>query len=149
MLHMIITLIKVLYFMLQVEGIVPGSLPLSIKGPVILIVHKAGGDEEVKNIVLSSGQCFVLSFMDLKPMMLQDVGLQLRKYNGNRLRLPEITLWGLYFYKSYHIFHILVLGPDKSVIFCLFYEFYLPLQFHFREMIFRSVISQLSFCRRR
>ena len=34
--------------MLQVESIVPGSLPSSIKGPVILVVNKADGDEEVK-----------------------------------------------------------------------------------------------------
>ncbi|XP_073099612.1 phosphoglucan, water dikinase, chloroplastic isoform X10 [Elaeis guineensis] len=34
--------------LLQVESIVPGSLPSSIKGPVILVVNKADGDEEVK-----------------------------------------------------------------------------------------------------
>ncbi|ONK58769.1 uncharacterized protein A4U43_C09F16460 [Asparagus officinalis] len=33
---------------IEVESIVPGSLPLSIKGPVILVVNKADGDEEVK-----------------------------------------------------------------------------------------------------
>ncbi|XP_038989785.1 phosphoglucan, water dikinase, chloroplastic isoform X2 [Phoenix dactylifera] len=33
---------------LQVESIVPGSLPSSIKGPLILVVNKADGDEEVK-----------------------------------------------------------------------------------------------------
>ncbi|RWR87190.1 phosphoglucan, water dikinase, chloroplastic isoform X1 [Cinnamomum micranthum f. kanehirae] len=32
----------------QVESIVPGSLPSSITGPVILVVKKADGDEEVK-----------------------------------------------------------------------------------------------------
>ncbi|KDP32558.1 hypothetical protein JCGZ_13108 [Jatropha curcas] len=31
----------------QVESIVPGSLPSSMKGPVILVVNKADGDEEV------------------------------------------------------------------------------------------------------
>ncbi|XVF65426.1 hypothetical protein PTKIN_Ptkin09bG0248300 [Pterospermum kingtungense] len=31
----------------QVENIVPGSLPSSLKGPVILVVNKADGDEEV------------------------------------------------------------------------------------------------------
>lgn len=34
--------------LLQVERIVPGSLPLSIKEPVVLVVNKADGDEEVK-----------------------------------------------------------------------------------------------------
>lgn len=34
--------------LLQVEQIVPGSLPSSTKGPVILLVKKADGDEEVK-----------------------------------------------------------------------------------------------------
>ncbi|CAM8918101.1 unnamed protein product [Rhodiola kirilowii] len=33
--------------LVQVENIVPGSLPSSIKGPVILMVNKADGDEEV------------------------------------------------------------------------------------------------------
>jgi len=33
--------------MTQVESIVPGSLPSSVKGPVILVVNKADGDEEV------------------------------------------------------------------------------------------------------
>ncbi|KAF6153452.1 hypothetical protein GIB67_030604, partial [Kingdonia uniflora] len=33
--------------LVQVESIVPGSLPSSIVGPVILMVHKADGDEEV------------------------------------------------------------------------------------------------------
>lgn len=32
----------------KVDSIVPGSLPSSIKGPVILVVKKADGDEEVK-----------------------------------------------------------------------------------------------------
>lgn len=32
----------------QVESIVPGSLPSSLTGPVILVVNKADGDEEVK-----------------------------------------------------------------------------------------------------
>ncbi|CAA6675537.1 unnamed protein product [Spirodela intermedia] len=34
--------------LLQVESIVPGSLPASVTGPVILVVNKADGDEEVK-----------------------------------------------------------------------------------------------------
>lgn len=34
--------------LLQVESISPGSLPSSVKGPVILVVNKADGDEEVK-----------------------------------------------------------------------------------------------------
>nr|XP_009416602.2 PREDICTED: phosphoglucan, water dikinase, chloroplastic [Musa acuminata subsp. malaccensis] len=34
--------------LLQVESIIPGSLPSSVKGPVILVVNKADGDEEVK-----------------------------------------------------------------------------------------------------
>ncbi|WOL14413.1 phosphoglucan, water dikinase, chloroplastic [Canna indica] len=34
--------------LVQVESIVPGSLPSSIKGPVILVVNKADGDEEIK-----------------------------------------------------------------------------------------------------
>nr|CAD1823286.1 unnamed protein product [Ananas comosus var. bracteatus] len=34
--------------LVQVESITPGSLPSSIKGPVILVVSKADGDEEVK-----------------------------------------------------------------------------------------------------
>ncbi|KAJ6844705.1 phosphoglucan, water dikinase, chloroplastic-like [Iris pallida] len=34
--------------LLQVDRIVPGSLPSSIQGPVILVVNKADGDEEVK-----------------------------------------------------------------------------------------------------
>ncbi|XP_077226596.1 chloroplastidic phosphoglucan, water dikinase (ATGWD3) [Tasmannia lanceolata] len=34
--------------LVQVENIVPGSLPTSITGPVILVVKKADGDEEVK-----------------------------------------------------------------------------------------------------
>lgn len=33
--------------LLQVERITPGSLPSSVKGPVILVVNKADGDEEV------------------------------------------------------------------------------------------------------
>lgn len=33
---------------IQVESIVPGSLPSSVNGPVILVVNKADGDEEVK-----------------------------------------------------------------------------------------------------
>ncbi|GMY32182.1 phosphoglucan, water dikinase, chloroplastic [Fagus crenata] len=33
--------------LLQVESIVPGSLPSSVQGPVILVVNKADGDEEV------------------------------------------------------------------------------------------------------
>ncbi|KAL9232718.1 hypothetical protein vseg_007793 [Gypsophila vaccaria] len=33
--------------LVQVESIVPGSLPSSISGPVILVVRKADGDEEV------------------------------------------------------------------------------------------------------
>jgi len=32
---------------IQVERIVPGSLPSSIKEPVVLVVNKADGDEEV------------------------------------------------------------------------------------------------------
>lgn len=32
---------------LQVDRIVPGSLPTSVEGPVILMVNKADGDEEV------------------------------------------------------------------------------------------------------
>lgn len=31
----------------QVENIVPGSVPSSVAGPVILVVNKADGDEEV------------------------------------------------------------------------------------------------------
>lgn len=31
----------------QVESIVPGSLPSTVKGPIILVVNKADGDEEV------------------------------------------------------------------------------------------------------
>ncbi|XP_020196145.1 phosphoglucan, water dikinase, chloroplastic [Aegilops tauschii subsp. strangulata] len=34
--------------LIQVERIIPGSLPSSIKGPVVLLVNKADGDEEVK-----------------------------------------------------------------------------------------------------
>ncbi|CAL9135216.1 unnamed protein product [Musa textilis] len=34
--------------LLQVESIIPGSLPSSVKGAVILVVNKADGDEEVK-----------------------------------------------------------------------------------------------------
>ncbi|RCV05739.1 hypothetical protein SETIT_1G107700v2 [Setaria italica] len=34
--------------LIQVERIVPGSLPSSIKEPVVLVVNKADGDEEVK-----------------------------------------------------------------------------------------------------
>ncbi|XP_058093541.1 phosphoglucan, water dikinase, chloroplastic [Magnolia sinica] len=34
--------------LVQVENIVPGSLPPSLNGPVILVVNKADGDEEVK-----------------------------------------------------------------------------------------------------
>ncbi|KAJ6814220.1 phosphoglucan, water dikinase, chloroplastic-like [Iris pallida] len=34
--------------LLQVDRIVPGSLPSSIRGPVVLVVNKADGDEEVK-----------------------------------------------------------------------------------------------------
>ncbi|XP_073013103.1 phosphoglucan, water dikinase, chloroplastic isoform X2 [Typha latifolia] len=34
--------------LVQVETIVPGSLPSSINGPVVLVVNKADGDEEVK-----------------------------------------------------------------------------------------------------
>lgn len=34
-------------FFIQVERILPGSLPLSVKEPVVLIVDKADGDEEV------------------------------------------------------------------------------------------------------
>ncbi|XP_062164628.1 phosphoglucan, water dikinase, chloroplastic isoform X1 [Alnus glutinosa] len=33
--------------LIQVESIVPGSLPSSVKGPIILVVSKANGDEEV------------------------------------------------------------------------------------------------------
>ncbi|XVE81191.1 hypothetical protein DITRI_Ditri15bG0043000 [Diplodiscus trichospermus] len=33
--------------LVQVENIVPGSLPSSLEGPVILVVNKADGDEEV------------------------------------------------------------------------------------------------------
>uniref|UniRef100_A0A7N2LWV0 CBM20 domain-containing protein n=1 Tax=Quercus lobata TaxID=97700 RepID=A0A7N2LWV0_QUELO len=33
--------------LVQVESIVPGSLPSSVEGPVILVVNKADGDEEV------------------------------------------------------------------------------------------------------
>lgn len=33
--------------LLQVENIVPGSLPSTLTGPVILVVNKADGDEEV------------------------------------------------------------------------------------------------------
>ncbi|KAG2726254.1 hypothetical protein I3760_01G103400 [Carya illinoinensis] len=33
--------------LIQVESIVPGSLPSSVKGPIILVVNKADGDEEV------------------------------------------------------------------------------------------------------
>lgn len=32
---------------LQVESIVPGSIPSSVTGPVVLVVNKADGDEEV------------------------------------------------------------------------------------------------------
>lgn len=32
----------------QVERIAPGSLPSSIKEPVVLVVNKADGDEEVR-----------------------------------------------------------------------------------------------------
>lgn len=32
---------------IQVESIIPGSLPSSITGPVILVVNRADGDEEV------------------------------------------------------------------------------------------------------
>ena len=32
---------------IQVESIIPGSLPLSVNGPVILVVNRADGDEEV------------------------------------------------------------------------------------------------------
>lgn len=31
----------------QVESIVPGSIPSSVTGPIILVVNKADGDEEV------------------------------------------------------------------------------------------------------
>ncbi|XP_078433717.1 chloroplastidic phosphoglucan, water dikinase (ATGWD3) [Wolffia australiana] len=34
--------------LLQVESIVPGTLPASVTGPIILVVNKADGDEEVK-----------------------------------------------------------------------------------------------------
>lgn len=37
------------FLLFQVENIVPGSLPPSLEGPVILIVNKANGDEEVFN----------------------------------------------------------------------------------------------------
>ena len=33
--------------LLQVENIVPGSLPSTLTDPVILVVNKADGDEEV------------------------------------------------------------------------------------------------------
>lgn len=36
------------FSVLQVESIVPGSLPSSVTGPVILMVNKADGDEEVR-----------------------------------------------------------------------------------------------------
>ncbi|KAH7682974.1 phosphoglucan water dikinase protein [Dioscorea alata] len=34
--------------LMQVENIIPGSLPSTLTGPVILVVNKADGDEEVK-----------------------------------------------------------------------------------------------------
>lgn len=34
-------------FYLQVESIVPGSLPSSVEEPIILVVNRADGDEEV------------------------------------------------------------------------------------------------------
>lgn len=37
--------------MLQVESIVPGCLPSSVKGPAILVVNKANGDEEVVHVL--------------------------------------------------------------------------------------------------
>lgn len=36
----------------QVESIVPGSVPSSVTGPIILVVNKADGDEEV-NLYIS------------------------------------------------------------------------------------------------
>lgn len=44
---------------LQVESIVPGSLPSSVTGPVILVVRKANGDEEVVHITYNS-LCIVI-----------------------------------------------------------------------------------------
>lgn len=35
----------------QVERMTPGSLPLSISGPVVLVINKADGDEEVVYLV--------------------------------------------------------------------------------------------------
>ena len=43
--YSIISLVIVHFF--QVERIAPGSLPSSIKEPVVLVVNKADGDEEV------------------------------------------------------------------------------------------------------
>lgn len=42
-------------FNLQVENIVPGAVPSSAKGPIILVVSKADGDEEV---------CFFFSYLN-------------------------------------------------------------------------------------
>lgn len=36
---------------IQVESIIPGSMPSSITGPVILIVNRADGDEEVSRFL--------------------------------------------------------------------------------------------------
>lgn len=45
---------------LQVESIVPGSLPSSVTGPVILVVRKANGDEEVVHITYKLSLCIVI-----------------------------------------------------------------------------------------
>lgn len=38
-------------FLVQVDHIVPGSVPLSVEGPLVLLVKEADGDEEVRRTV--------------------------------------------------------------------------------------------------
>ena len=49
----------------QVESITPGSLPSSINGPLVLLVSKADGDEEVVNKVQYHIVEFLLSSLPL------------------------------------------------------------------------------------
>lgn len=50
---------------IQVESIIPGSLPSSVTGPVILVVNRADGDEEVSPfsqyfLILPSVRCEII-----------------------------------------------------------------------------------------
>jgi hypothetical protein len=69
--------------MVQVDSIVPGSMP-SAEDPVILVVNKADGDEEVQTILFSIR--FFLLLLSKKNVFLIKV-----KTIFNRLKLPAKT----------------------------------------------------------